>query len=86
MKLIFLLPVILFFVGCAQRPFKGHGMAEHFNMMDADGDGKVSKKEFDTGHEKHFSEVDADKDGFITKDEKKAWHKSNKKRSCGKNQ
>jgi Ca2+-binding EF-hand superfamily protein len=36
--------------------------------LDKDGDGKVSKKEFD-GPAEHFGHFDANGDGYITEDE-----------------
>lgn len=38
-------------------------------MMDANKDGKISKKEFIMGHEAMFDSMDANKDGFIDKTE-----------------
>ena len=51
----------------------GHaGMMIH--EMDKNGDGAISKKEFDAFHNVHFKEVDANKDGKITQDEMDAMH------------
>ncbi len=46
--------------------------------MDADGDGKVSRKEFMQGHEAMFDEIDANGDGFIDQDERRAHMKHRK--------
>lgn len=40
-------------------------------MMDADGDGKVTKEEFMSGHEKKFSMIDKNGDGVIDANERK---------------
>lgn len=50
---------------------KGPG-AGHFEEVDTDGDGKISKAEFLASQEKHFVEIDADGDGYVTKEEKQA--------------
>ena len=48
-----------------------HGtmMEKMFEKMDADGDGSITKAEFDTFHDQRFDEIDADKDGKVTKEE-----------------
>ncbi|MEE9343192.1 MAG: hypothetical protein V3V12_06150 [Gammaproteobacteria bacterium] len=62
----------------------GGKMKGRHAMMDTDGDGKVSKEEFMTGHNKMFSEKDADGDGFIDTDEmKKGCDHKMKEGSCG---
>lgn len=45
-----------------------------FAKLDADGDGKISLKEFEAsgkgkGKDKIFNKLDTNKDGFLTKDE-----------------
>ena len=47
----------------------------HFKEMDTNGDGVVSKAEFDAAHDKHFKELDANGDGNLTLDEMRAGHK-----------
>jgi Ca2+-binding EF-hand superfamily protein len=43
--------------------------------MDKNGDGAISKKEFDAFHSAHFKEMDTNSDGKITRDEMDAVHK-----------
>lgn len=43
--------------------------------MDKNGDGAISKKEFDAFHNAYFKELDANHDGKITQDEMGAIHK-----------
>ncbi|MDQ5768570.1 hypothetical protein [Thiothrix subterranea] len=50
---------------------------------DADKDGKVTKEEFMTHHEKMFTEADADKDGSLSADERKALHSKMGEGKCG---
>jgi hypothetical protein len=45
-----------------------------FEEMDKNGDGAVSKKEFDAFHSAHFKEMDTNKDGKITREEMDAAH------------
>ncbi len=45
-----------------------------FKEMDTNGDGAISKKEFDAFHEARFKEMDLNHDGKITKDEIEAMH------------
>lgn len=42
--------------------------AELINKLDKDGDGKISKSEFD-GPAEHFTAFDKNQDGYISKDE-----------------
>ena len=42
--------------------------AEFIKRLDKDGDGKVSKEEFD-GPAEHFEKLDKNDDGYITEDE-----------------
>ncbi len=51
-----------------QKPPR-HGM---FEQADSDGDGKVSKAEFQAQQEKFFADTDKNSDGTITRDEMKA--------------
>lgn len=48
---------------------KGHGM---FDRTDTDGDGFISKVEFDTGRDGMFAKLDANKDGVVTQEEMQA--------------
>jgi Ca2+-binding EF-hand superfamily protein len=50
--------------------FGGHSLKD----MDKNGDGVVSKKEFDAFHNEHFKELDANHDGKITQEEMDAGH------------
>ena len=54
-----------------------HGQMEDkmFKGADTNGDGAISKAEFDAFHVKRFKEMDANGDGKITLDEMKAAHK-----------
>jgi len=53
---------------------QGQPCGKYFEEMDANHDGKISKKEFDTFHNKHFKEMDTNHDGKITQDEMEAAH------------
>ena len=55
---------------------RGHREDMMLKKMDANGDGTLSRAEFDAFHLKHFDELDANKDGKITLDEMKTGHKS----------
>ena len=46
-----------------------------FKEMDTNGDGVISKQEFDAFHNAHFKEMDTNKDGKITREEMDAEHK-----------
>ena len=48
---------------------KGHGL---FERSDTDGDGFVSKVEFDAGRDGMFDRIDANKDGILTQEEMQA--------------
>ncbi len=47
---------------------------KHFKEMDTNGDGMISKAEFDAAHDKHFKEMDTNGDGKLSPDEMKAGH------------
>jgi EF hand len=47
----------------------------HFEMVDANKDGFLTKEEVRAAHSKKFVEIDANKDGFLTKEEMKNHHK-----------
>jgi hypothetical protein len=53
------------FAGRNQQSSKGKGFISH---LDRDGDGKVSKSEFD-GPSHHFTQFDRNQDGYISEDE-----------------
>jgi len=46
----------------------------HIGLMDTDGDGMVSKAEYDANHDKHFKELDTNGDGKLSPDEMRAGH------------
>jgi len=46
--------------------------AQHFARLDADGDGRISKAEFEQHHDQRFQALDADDDGVITAEEMSA--------------
>jgi len=48
--------------------------SDMFKQMDKNGDGAISKKEFDAFHNAQFREMDANKDGKITLEEMDAEH------------
>lgn len=54
---------------------RGGWAAQAFEMMDANHDGVVTRKEFDEFHDKRFKEMDANHDGKITREEMEAMHK-----------
>ena len=58
---------------CDTKECKEHG-GKFLQEMDKNGDGAISKKEFDAFHNEHFKEVDANHDGKITPDEMDAVH------------
>ena len=86
------LALMIFAVSCSHGYGKKdhhHKMKSHKSMMwkkmDADNDGAVSKKEFDTFHADKFKKMDANNDGKVTKEEKKAYKKAKcaeKKEDC----
>ena len=52
-------------------------------MMDADGDGNVTREEFMQGHDAMFGKMDANGDGVIDADEQSAGIKMMKEGKCG---
>lgn len=48
----------------------------HFDMVDANKDGFLTRDEVKAAHLKKFAQMDANKDNILTKDEMKAHHKS----------
>ena len=83
----FVLSAIVF--GLAMPLYAEHhdgkdGMEAHHKMMikmaDTNGDGKISKEEFNAVHEKMFNEIDANHDGFIDADEMAKAHQARKEK------
>jgi hypothetical protein len=59
---------------------KGPKGEAHFDAMDTDKDGKVSRKEHAAKCEKRFSAMDTNKDGYLTREEcTKGWHEHKEK-------
>jgi len=62
--------------GMCQEPVPGQAMEKAedlaFKKMDANGDGVVSKNEFNEFNARHFKEMDANKDGKVTREEMNA--------------
>jgi hypothetical protein len=56
-------------------PMYGYMESRMFKDVDTNGDGSISRAEFDAFHAKRFKEMDANGDGKITLDEMKAEHK-----------
>jgi Ca2+-binding EF-hand superfamily protein len=50
----------------------GPGGDKHFKMMDANGDGKISRAEHAAGAKQMFSQCDANRDGIVTATEMQA--------------
>src|SRR5687767_8987585 len=50
----------------------------HFNRVDTDNDGKVSKAEALAAAEAMFARADANADGFVTREEMRASHKAHR--------
>lgn len=63
----------------------GNGKGRHgggmFKKVDTDGDGFISRAEFDAKHNEKFKKMDADGDGKISQDEAKAHRKNMKEKS-----
>lgn len=98
--MVFLSVFALSMIGCAHG---GHGhhhgkksccskkKCAKWEKMDTNGDGAVSKSEWDIAGVKKFEAMDANKDGKVTKEEKMAWkkakhaakHGEKKKACCG---
>lgn len=70
-------------IGCSHNKKHSHkNHKKHWQMMDVDNDGAVSKDEFNKAHIKKFEKMDANSDGKVTKEEKRAFMKEMK--SCNK--
>ncbi len=86
-------------VGPTGAPPSGHGMrhgqrgergAHHFKQMDSDGDGAISRAEFDAAGQKmnerrakFFEMADTNKDGKLSRDEMKAFRQSHRRGGHG---
>jgi Ca2+-binding EF-hand superfamily protein len=54
----------------APAAFAEHDAADkHFKLMDANGDGKITRAEHATGAKKMFEQIDANRDGTVTASE-----------------
>lgn len=60
----------------APSAFAGKDSDKHFKMMDANGDGKITRAEHATAAKKMFTECDANRDGIVTAAEMDASMKS----------
>lgn len=59
--------------GCDARHHGGHA-GKCAMEMDTNGDGAISKKEFDAFHNEQFKKLDTNHDGKLTQDEMEAMH------------
>ncbi|MEE8104900.1 MAG: EF-hand domain-containing protein [Planctomycetota bacterium] len=84
MRLLVLIPLALFATELFAQGRGGRGGSpwERLKGMDADGDGKVSKDEFQ-GPDRFWDRLDADSDGFVTKDEAQNMRRGNRQRGGG---
>lgn len=64
--LVFSAPAVFAEEAKAPPPHHKGGM---FEKLDTDGDGKVTKAEFEAFHAEKFTKMDADGDGVVTKEE-----------------
>jgi len=61
-----------------------HGGPMHLlKRADTDGDGAITRAEFDAGIKAHFAKVDTDNSGTITADERKAAHAAMRAKRMG---
>lgn len=56
------------------KPGPRHHKGMMFEKLDTDGNGEVTKAEFQAFHDKKFAEMDADGNGVVTKAEAEAAH------------
>lgn len=54
------------------RGKRGHGMNMMGKMADTNGDGTITRAEFDAGVKAHFAKMDANGDGTVTVEERQA--------------
>lgn len=82
MKKILMLSVLA--LGVSAMPAMAEGDKHHgkhggmFKKIDTDGNGEISRAEFDAKHDEMFKKMDKDGNGSISKDEMKAHHKGRK--------
>jgi hypothetical protein len=72
MKKITVALACLFALGTASIALAHGGRGKHFEKLDANGDGKVTKAEHARAAEARFSEMDTNKDGVLTLEELKS--------------
>jgi len=84
MRLLVLIPLALLATDVLAQGRGGRGGDpwQRLERMDADGDGKVSKDEFE-GPDRFWDRLDADSDGFVTKDEAQNMRRGNRQRGMG---
>jgi len=91
MKLTYAIVLALITISCSHGRYhknhhsKGHGGSHSamWKMLDADGNGSLTKEEFDKGHAEFFKKADTDANGEISKEEMHAAHRANRA-SCPK--
>jgi Ca2+-binding EF-hand superfamily protein len=57
-------------------PLAAHANMNEWKEKDTNGDGMISKSEFEAYNDKKFEAMDANHDGNVTKAEAKAYHES----------
>lgn len=60
----------------AAAPANAHRGLRHFDRIDADKDGKVTRAEFDAARAARFAAIDANKDGALEVSELRAWKRT----------
>ena len=72
----------LLFISCQHG--RGHG--KRWQMMDKNGDGKVTQEEYNAASQEKFKKMDKNGDGAVSKDEIKEYRKAKGdcKKSCDK--
>ncbi len=58
---------------------RGEKGKRHFEKMDSDGDGSISKAEWIAQHTTMFDKIDADADGVVTHEEMRSHHQARKR-------
>lgn len=56
----------------------GKGPGRHFEKVDTNKDGKISREEMVAKSNRMFDKVDADKDGFVSREEGQKFHEARK--------